>query len=102
MLGKAPHPDQAKVLSVPQIRFVLKRGGRKRNLDTRAADIQTALRTPQLAASPAVTTTFAVAPKTLVAVIGGLSTQIAELETELASSLKQHPDADIYLALPVF
>jgi len=44
------------------------------------------VRTPQLAASPAVTTTFAVAPKTLVAVIGGLNTQIAELETELASS----------------
>jgi len=46
VLGKASHPDQARQLSVAQIRSALKRGGRQRNLDTRAADIQTALRTP--------------------------------------------------------
>ena len=32
--------------------------------------------------------------------IAGLNTAIAELETELASSFEQHPDADIYLSLP--
>ncbi len=100
VLGKAPHPDQARLLSIAQIRSVLKRGGRQRNLDTRATEIQAALRSPQLAASPAVANAFAATTSSLVAVIAGLNTQIAALETELASSFDQHPDAGIYLSLP--
>jgi transposase len=100
VLGKAPHPDQARQLSIAQIRSALKRGGRQRNLDTRATQIQTALRSPQLEAPPAVTTAFAATTKALVAVISGLNDAIGELETELASSFNQHPDADIYLSLP--
>ena len=100
VLGKAPHPDQARQISVAQIRSALKRGGRQRNIDTRASQIQTALRTPQLAASPAVTTAFALTTKTLIALISQLNDAIAELETELASSFEEHPDADIYLSLP--
>jgi transposase len=100
VLARTPHPDQARRLSIAQIRAVLTKGGRQRNLDTRAAEIQTALRTPQLVAAPAVTTAFAVTTKALVAVIAGLNTQISALETELASSFEQHPDADIYLSLP--
>ncbi len=100
MLAKAPHPDQAKALSIAQIRSALKRGGRQRNLDTRAAEIQTAVRTPQLTAPPAVGAAFAATTKALIAIIAGLNDAIVELETELASSLEQHPDADIYLSLP--
>jgi len=33
-------------------------------------------------------------------VIEGLNDAISELETELASSFNQHPDADIYLSMP--
>jgi len=100
VLAKAPHPDQAKALSIAQIRAVLKRGGRQRNLDTRAAEIQAALRTPQLAAPPAITIAFAATTRSLISVIGGLNDAIVELETELAASFEQHPDADIYLSLP--
>lgn len=100
VLGNASHPDQARRLSVTQIRSVLKRGGRQRNLDTRATEIHAALRSPQLAASPAVANAFAATTSALVAVIAGLNTQIALLETELASFFDQHPDAGIYLSLP--
>ncbi len=100
VLGKAPHPDQARQLTTTQIRAALKRGGRKRNLDTKAAEVQEALRSPQLAAPPAVATAFAVTTRALIAVIAGLNSAIAELETELASSFEQHPDADIYLSQP--
>jgi transposase len=100
VLSKAPHPNQARQLSIAQIRSALKRAGRQRNLDTRAAEIQTALRAPQLAASVSVTAAFAATTKALVAVISGLNDAISELETELASSFNQHPDADIYLSLP--
>jgi transposase len=100
VLAKATHPDQARKLSITQIRSALGKGGRQRNLDTRAAEIQTALRAPQLEAAPAITAAFAATTKALIAVIGGLNDAIVELETELASSFNQHPDADIYLSLP--
>jgi transposase len=100
VLTKAPHPDQARRLSIAQIRSALRKGGRQRNLDRRASEIQQALRTPQLDAPPAVTTAFAATTKALVEVIAGLNTSIAELETELAAHFDEHPDADIYLSLP--
>jgi hypothetical protein len=100
VLAKAPNPADAARLSVAQIRSALKRRGRQRNLDNRAAEIQQALRSPQLIAPAAVTAAFAATTRALVDVIAGLNTAIAELETELASSFEQHPDADIYLSLP--
>ena len=100
VLTKAPNPADAARLSVAQIRSALKQGGRQRNLDTRAAEIQQALRSPQLAAPAAVTAAFAATTRTLVEVVAGLNQAIAELETELASAFEQHPDADIYLSLP--
>ncbi len=99
-LTKAPNPDQARQLSIAQIRYALKRGGRQRNLDGRAVEIQQALRSPQLAAPPAVAVAAAATTKTLVEVIAGLNEAIAELETELATHFDEHPDADIYLYLP--
>ncbi len=100
VLAKAPTPGQAKRLSIAQIRSALKAGGRQRNLDTRAAEIQQALRSPQLAAPDAVTVAFGATTKALVDVIAGLNDAIGELESELASSFNQHPDADIYHSLP--
>jgi len=100
VLGKAPHPEQARGLSISQIRSALRTGGRQRNLDARAAEIQTALRTPQLQAPPAIATAFAATTKRLIDVIEELNTAIAGLEADLASHFEQHPDADIYLSLP--
>jgi len=100
VLAKAPNPTDAARLSVAQIRAALRRGDRRRNLDTRAAEIQQTLRSPQLSASPAVTAAFAATTKALVDVIAGLNNAIAELEGELTNHFEQHPDADIYLSLP--
>ncbi|MCP5027255.1 MAG: IS110 family transposase [Actinomycetia bacterium] len=100
VLAKTPAPDDAARLSVTQIRAALKRGGRQRNLDTRATEIQTALRSPQLAAPPPVADAFAFTTRSAVGLIGEINHQIAELETELATHFEQHPDADIYLSLP--
>ena len=100
VLGKAPHPELARRLSVAQIRSALRKGGRQRNLDDRATQIQAALRTPQLTAPPDVAAAFAATTKALVEVIAGLNDAIGELETELATHFDEHPDADIYLSLP--
>ncbi len=100
MLTKAPHPDQARRLSVTQLRSALKRGGRQRNLEARATEIHAALRTPQLAAPPAVAVAFAATTKALIEVTAGLNGAIADIERELATHFDEHPDADIYLSLP--
>jgi transposase len=100
VLGRAPSPLQAANLSLAKIRSALKAAGRQRNLDTRAQEIQTALRTEQLAAPAAVTAAFAASTHATVGIIAELNRQITDLETELATHFETHPDADIYLSLP--
>jgi hypothetical protein len=100
VLGRAPAPLQAANLSLSKIRSALKAAGRQRNLDARAQEIQTALRTEQLAAPAAVTAAFAATTRATVGIIAELNRQINELETELATHFEAHPDADIYRSLP--
>ncbi|WP_431195861.1 IS110 family transposase [Mycobacterium camsae] len=99
-LGRAPSPVQAATPSLSKIRSALKTAGRQRNLDTRAQDIQTALRTEQLAAPAAVTAAFAATTRATVGVIAELNRQIDDLEVEVATHFETHPDADIYRSLP--
>lgn len=100
VLGRAPTPVQAANLSLSKIRSALKAAGRQRNLDARALQIQTALRTDQLAAPAAVTAAFGATTRAAVGVIVEVNRQITELETELATHFETHPDADIYRSLP--
>lgn len=100
ILGRAPTPADAKQLSVSKIRAALKAAGRQRNLDTRALQIQQALRTEQLSAPAAVTAAFGASTRAAVGIIVELNHQIAELEAELATHFEAHPDADIYRSLP--
>ena len=100
ILGRAPSPLQAANLSLSKIRSALKAAGRQRNLDTRAHDIQTALRTEQLAAPAAVSAAFAATTRATVGIIAELNRQIDDLEAELATHFETHPDADIYRSLP--
>ena len=79
---------------------MLKAAGRQRNLDARAQEIQTALRTEQLAAPAAVTAAFAATTRATVGIIAELNRQITDLEAELATHFETHPDADIYRSLP--
>ena len=50
VLAIAPTPTLGRQLSRSKIAAALRRGGRQRRIDERAAEIQTALRTEQLAA----------------------------------------------------
>jgi hypothetical protein len=78
----------------------LKRGGRQRNLDQRAEEIRTGLRTEQLTAPDPVTAAFAATTKATIGILKQLNQQIDDLETVLADRFEQHPDADIYLSMP--
>ncbi len=100
LLERAPSPDVGARLSVTQVRAALKRGGRQRNLDQRAQQIQAALRSDALTAPDPVAAAFAVTTKATVGVLIELNRQIAELEATLADRFEQHPDAVIYLSMP--
>jgi transposase len=100
VLAKAPTPELGRRLSTAQIAAALRRGGRRRNVEARAAAIRDALRAPQLAAPPLVAEAYGDTVTALVGVIAALNRQITELEAALADRFEQHPDADVYLSLP--
>jgi transposase len=100
VLRRAPTPATGARLTLPQISAALRRGGRARNVETRARQIQAALRTEQLAAPEAVAAAFAATTGAQVGIIAALNGQIAELQTQLSARFRQHPDAAIYLSQP--
>jgi transposase len=100
VLERAPGPAVGARLSVTQIRSVLKRAGRQRNLDRRARQIQAALRSEQLAAPGPVAAAFAATTRATVGILKEVNRQLEELEATLADRFEQHPDADIYLSIP--
>jgi transposase len=102
VLAKAPTPAAGTALTLGQVQAALRRGGRQRNLERRASEIQTALRKGQLAAPAAVAEAFAATTRASVAIITELNRQIVQLEATLTASFEQHPDSDIYHSLPGF
>ncbi len=88
VLGRAPTPEQAAAWACRRSALHSKRAGRQRNIDTRARDIQAALRSEQLAAPAPVTAAFAATTRAAVGIIAELNRQIADLEAALASILR--------------
>jgi hypothetical protein len=100
VLSLAPTPEAGRHISRARIATALRRAGRQRNLERRAAEIHAALRAPQLAAPAMVSAAFGAATKAAVAVLVTFNTQIDALEAELADHFEEHPDAEIYRSLP--
>ena len=100
VLQIAPTPARGRTLSRSKIASALRRGGRQRNIDTRAEQIQNVLREPQLAAAPMVEVAFGHAVTAMVAILAQLVIQIEQLEQELNAHFERHPDAEILLSQP--
>ena len=99
LLSKAPDPDRAARLSLAQITSVLKRAGRRR-VEDRAAAIQAALRTEQLAQPPAVAAAYAATVRSLASVIAAFNTEITVMDEQVSACFGQARDAEIYLSQP--
>lgn len=99
LLGKAPAPASAARLTITQITAALKRA-RRHHRDRRAAEIQAALRTPQLGQAPLVAGAYAVAVGAQVAILGVLNEQVAVVQEQVEAHFGQHPDAEIYTSQP--
>ena len=100
VLATAPGPREAARLSSTQLRAALRRGGRQRNLERRAAVVREALRSPQLEVSAVVSRAFAASTRASVAQISEINRQLSELEAALADHFEQHPDAALYRSMP--
>ena len=99
VLGEAPTPAPGAALSLSQLRSTLQRGGRQRNLDQRAGEIQVALRgsTP---AAPAALAGRSPPPRGGGRDHRGTQPSDQQPRAVLTDHFEQHPDADIYLSLP--
>lgn len=100
VLGRAPTPEQGRRLSVNALRATLERAGRQRNATTRAAEIQVALRTPQLQPTGLLAAAYGSSVRATVRILLQLNAEIVGLEAEITQSFEQHPDAEILRSLP--
>jgi transposase len=100
VLAVAPTPSLGRGLSRSKIAAALKRAGRRRRVDQRAAEIQAALRAHQLGAPEVISEAMGASVRSLVAVITEVGKQIASLERELSERFDQHPDAKVVRSLP--
>jgi transposase len=100
VLAVAPTPTLGRTLSQSKIAAALRRGGRQRRVQERAAEIQQVLRSDQLAAPHLVAEAMGTSVRALIAVLVELNAQVRRLEDELADRFKQHPDAEIIRSLP--
>jgi len=99
LLGKAPDPAKAAKLTRAQISAALKRA-RRRDIPGKATVILAALRSARLGQPTAVTAAYAVAVRSLVAVITVLNEQVKTLQGQVEADFGRHPDAEIYLSQP--
>ncbi len=100
ILQIAPTPALGRQLSRAKIASALRRAGRERNLETRALQIQAALRAEQLSQPRELEAAYGRSVSAHVAMIRAYNAQIASLEAALAADFEAHPDSQIILSLP--
>ncbi|HTW10403.1 MAG TPA: IS110 family transposase [Acidimicrobiales bacterium] len=100
VLDKAPTPAAGRGLSRSSIAAVLRRAGRRRNVELKAAEVQAALRSEQLVPPETVARAYGAVVRSTVAVIAEMDRQLDALETELADHFGRHPDAEIIRSQP--
>ena len=99
LLHRAGDPDRAARLSRSKIAAILKRA-RRRDIDARAEQIQTALRAPALRQPAPLESAYAVIARTQIRLLSGIIAQLPELEEVLAEGFGRHPDTEIYTSQP--
>jgi transposase len=99
LLERAPTPAQGRALSLAKITSALRKAGR-RNVEQRAVEIRDSLRTFRLEQPAIVAQAHGVAAADLAGLLKDVIARIDRQEKELNRSLKEHPDAEIYLSLP--
>ncbi|MDQ6949898.1 MAG: IS110 family transposase [Actinomycetota bacterium] len=100
VLCKAPTPARGRALGITSIESALRRGGRRRYVASRAAEIKDALRSPQLSPPTVLADAYGGAVRCAVEVLVAFNLQIAAAEAQLDLAFAAHPAADIVRSLP--
>ena len=100
VLKAAPTPSLGAKLSTGQIEAALRHGGRKRNVASRAQEIQLHLRKTHLQAPDVVANAFGSSVAATVGLLSTYNTQIQSLQADLAANFDVHPDSEIIRSLP--
>ena len=100
VLRLAPTPELGRSLSAAKVAAALRRGGRQRRVEEKAAQVRAVLRSPQLGAPGAVSAAMGATVAANVAVIATMNAEVARLAAELAVHFDQHPDAQVVRSLP--
>jgi transposase len=101
VLSVAPTPERGRRLSMNKLITTLRRHGRQRNLEAKAATVQDWLRAAQLELSSGmVVAAYGDEVSFLVRSLLQVRSEVAQLEQQLAADFRKHPDAEIYLSLP--
>jgi transposase len=99
LLGRAPDPASAAMLTATQISAALKRAHR-RGTARKAEAIQAVLRAEHLGQPDVVTAAYAASARALIAVLGTLNEQVTTLQGQVEAYFGQHPDAEILNSQP--
>jgi transposase len=100
VLAAAPGPATGRRLTPARVVTLLRKAGRQRNLEKRAAEIVAALRSEQLPVRVELEAVNAATVSALVAVLTAMVAQTGVLEEQVRLGFGQHPDAKIYLSQP--
>jgi transposase len=100
IMHKAPTPQQGWRLTLSQVEAILRKAGRKRRVESKAAAIESSLRAPHLEAPPLIADAYGAVVTALVATLEQLVQQINQMEEKLEASFDVHPDAEIIRSLP--
>src|SRR3989454_7789018 len=100
VLDAAPTPAMGRTLSQSKLAAILRRAGRERGVEDKAATIQAQLHAPQLAAPGLVSEAYGKSVASTVRILQNINAELASLEAELGPSFEMHPDAEIYRSLP--
>jgi transposase len=88
VLALAPAPEEGRRLSSAKIAAALRRSGRRRNIETRTAQIGAALRGEHLQAPAVLSDAYGTLARSAVAIIAAFNEQIAVLEAALSEGLR--------------
>lgn len=91
VLDAAPTPARGRTLSRAKLAAILRRAGRERTVEEKAAEIQVQLRAPQLTAPTMVTAAYGASVAATVRILGDLNAELARLEAELAPNFGKAP-----------
>ncbi|MFG1761681.1 IS110 family RNA-guided transposase [Micromonospora echinofusca] len=100
VLAIAPTPAVAAKLSASRIAAALRRGGRQRGVDDLAAELQQALRRPQLRQPAVVEEAMGTQTLALLATLNVECASVGQLAEAASEAFRQHPDHAIVTSFP--